>query len=136
MLKTVFKEIIITLLLCLAIILVLSILFYDYNPITKVIPNKVAYTVPENIKNELEEEKIQNSFEIENKVYTIESSDLNIYKKSNSYNPGKANPFAATASEVTNPNTNTSNSESQTNTNANTINNSTNTNSTNTTSAK
>ena len=49
MIKTVFKEIIIILLLCLAILLILSVLFYDYNPISKVVPNKIAYTVPENI---------------------------------------------------------------------------------------
>lgn len=96
MVKTVFKEIIIILLLCLAILLVLSVLFYDYNPISKVVPNKIAYTAPESIKNDLEEENTIEEIAVENKVYTIEGSDLNIYKKSNSYNPGKANPFSAT----------------------------------------
>ena len=38
MAKTVLKEIIIILLLCLAIILILGILLYDYVPIAKVIP--------------------------------------------------------------------------------------------------
>lgn len=96
MIKTVLKEIIIILLLCLAILLVLSVLFYDYNPITKVVPNKIAYTTPEGIKNELAEENELKEVPVENKVYTIEGSDLNIYKKSKSYNPGKANPFAST----------------------------------------
>lgn len=96
MIKTVFKEIIIILLLCLAILLVLSVLFYDYNPISKVVPNKIAYTAPKEIKNELEEENTIEEITVENKVYTIEGSDLNIYKKSNSYNPGKVNPFATT----------------------------------------
>lgn len=96
MVKTVLKEIIIILLLCLAILLVLSVLFYDYNPISKVVPNKIAYTAPESIKNDLEEENVIEEIPVENKVYTIEGSDLNIYKKSNSYNPGKANPFATT----------------------------------------
>ena len=82
MIKTVFKEIIIILLLCLAILLILSVLFYDYNPISKVVPNKIAYTVPENIKNDLEEENTIEEITVENKVYTIEGSDLNIYKKS------------------------------------------------------
>ena len=90
MVKTVFKEIIIILLLCLAILLVLSVLFYDYNPISKVVPNKIAYTVPEGIENDLEEETTEEEITIENKIYTIEGSDLNIYKKSNSYNPGKS----------------------------------------------
>lgn len=102
MFKTIIKEIIITLLLCIAILLVLSILFYDYNPINKVVPNKIAYSVPENIKNELEKVDVENTFAIENKIYTIEGADLNIYKKSNSYNPSKVNPFASTPSENTN----------------------------------
>lgn len=42
MAKSVIKEIIIVLLLCLAIILVLGILLYEYVPITKTIPNEVA----------------------------------------------------------------------------------------------
>lgn len=101
MIKTVFKELIIILLLCIAILLVLSILLYDYNPINKVVPNKIAYTTPENIRNELEE-SVDNTVSIENRVYTIDGSDLNIYKKGNSYNPSKKNPFASTSSEDTN----------------------------------
>lgn len=100
MVKTVFKEVIIILLLCLAILLVLSVLFYDYNPISKVVPNKIAYTVPEGIEKDLEEETTEEEITIENKIYTIEGSDLNIYKKSNSYNPGKANPFSATTMDT------------------------------------
>lgn len=124
MVKTIIKEMVITLLLCIAILLVLSILFYDYNPINKVVPNKIAYSIPENIKNELEEENLQNTLTVENRVYTIEGADLNIYKKSNSYNPSKVNPFASTTSENTNVtnsgNTiknNTSNNTSEVNTN-------------------
>ena len=107
MIKSIIKELIITILLCVAIILILSILFYDYNPVTKVVPSKVAYTTPENIKNEIAEADVSNIITIENKIYTIEGSDLNIYKKSNSYNPGKANPFADTASSVVDTSTNT-----------------------------
>lgn len=99
MIKAIFREIIIMILLCVAILFILSVLFYDYNPINKIVPNKIAYTVPENIKNELtEEEKIENALVIENKVYTIEGSDLTLYKKSNTYNPSKENPFADTSS--------------------------------------
>ena len=82
MIKTILKEIIIMILLCVAIIFILSVLFYDYNPINKIVPNKIAYSVPENIKNELEEEeKVENKLVVENKVYTIQGSDLNLYKK-------------------------------------------------------
>ena len=101
MIKSILKEIIIVLLLCAIILFVLGILFYDYNPINKVVPNKIAYSVPENIKNELEE-NVQNTLSVENKVYTIEGSDLNIYKKSKTYNPSKENPFASTSTEESN----------------------------------
>lgn len=107
MIKTILKEMMIVLLLCIAILFVLSILFYDYNPINKVVPNKIAYSVPENIRNELEEEDIKNTLSIDNKVYTVEGSDLNIYKRSNSYNPSKENPFASTASGESSEPTNT-----------------------------
>lgn len=101
MIKSILKEIIIVLLLCAIILFVLGILFYDYNPINKVVPNKIAYTVPENVRNELQE-NVQNTLSVENKVYTIEGSDLNIYKKSKTYNPSKENPFASTSTEESN----------------------------------
>lgn len=140
MVKTILKETMIILLLCVAIILILSILFYDYNPTNKVIPNKVAYSVPENIKNELEE-NVDNTLSIENKVYTIDSSDLNLYKKSDSYTTSKDNPFATTetatsstssSSSAVNTNTNTNNSNTNNNNtqNTNTNNNTQNTNTT------
>lgn len=110
MIKTVLKEVIIILLLCVAIVLILGILFYDYNPINKVIPNKVAYTVPENIRNELEEENLKSSISIESKVYTVEGSDLNIYKKSKAYNPSKENPFAYISTNTTDSGTPTGSS--------------------------
>lgn len=113
MIKSILKEIIIVLLLCAIILFVLGILFYDYNPINKVVPNKIAYSVPENIKNELEE-NVQNTLSVENKVYTIEGSDLNIYKKSKAYNPSKENPFVSTSSE----DENTTNNTLKTNTNS------------------
>jgi len=102
MVKTVLKEIIITLLLCIAILLVLSILFYDYNPLNKIVPNKIAYSTPEEIKNEIEQNEVKDVLEGGvNIVYSIDGSDLNIYKKSNSYIPGKENPFAEIAEQVT-----------------------------------
>ena len=53
MAKNVIKELIIILLLCLAIILILGILLYEYVPMTKTIPNPVSYTVPEGVEEEL-----------------------------------------------------------------------------------
>lgn len=92
MIKSVIKEIIIMLLLCIAILLILGILFYDYIPSNKVIPIKEAYSTPEEVKTEIEEEITElNKVEVS---YEITDSNLDLYKESSSYRPGKSNPFA------------------------------------------
>ena len=107
MLKSVLKEIFIILLLSIAIILILGILFYDYIPINKVVPEKEAYVTPENVQNEIDE-SITATEKIE-VTYEVTDSDLNIYKQSGSYTEGKANPFAL---EETTTNTSGNNSSS------------------------
>lgn len=99
MIKTIFKELIITILLCIAILLILSVLFYDYNPVNKIVPNKIAqYTTPEDIKEEIN----VNITELEstNILYRVEGSDLNMYIKANTYVQGKVNPFEDVSSTV------------------------------------
>lgn len=97
MIKNIFKEIIIILLLITVILVILSVLLYDYNPSNKVLPNKKEYTVPDNIKQELQEANEKDeTIGVEGKVYTVEGTDLNRYKKSNTYNPSKQNPYANT----------------------------------------
>ena len=115
MVKTILKEGTITILLCVAILLLLSIIFYDYNPLTKTVPSKIAYVAPNEIKDELEGEISR--LNATNIVYTIEGADLNVYKQSNSYVSGKANPFAS--STVGNANT-TGNTQNNTNNNGST----------------
>ena len=94
MAKTIIKELIIALLLCLAIILVLGILFYEYVPMSKTIPNPVSYHTDDDVKKELASaESID-----EDKVimtYEVDSTDLNNYKRVEDYKPGKANPFSS-----------------------------------------
>lgn len=103
MIKTILKEVIITLVLCIAILLVLGILFYDYNPLNKIVPGKIAYETPENIKGELQENEVKDVLKGGiNIVYSIDSTDLNIYKKNKDYVAGKANPFAALEDTNTN----------------------------------
>ena len=94
MVKSVIKEIIIILLLCLAIILVLGILLYEYVPTTKTIPNSSSYTTPEEVKQELlaSDEVDENQIVM---TYEINSSDLNNYRRIQDYKPGKANPFSS-----------------------------------------
>lgn len=119
MIKTIFKEGAIVILLCVAILGILSVLFYDYNPIGKVVPNAQPYTVPENIKNELEEKVETEEVQTQNKVYTVEGVDLNIYKKSNTYNPSKEHPFLTTSADAGVTNSGTTNNNSNVNTNNN-----------------
>lgn len=92
--KAIFKEIAIILLLCLAICLVLAVIFYNYIPINKVIPSNVeAYQTSETIKNEIAEEIVE--YPKQNIVFEITDSDLTLYRQTQSYVPGKSNPFAA-----------------------------------------
>ena len=91
--KSIFKEVFIMLLLCIAIILVLGVIFYDSIPSNKVVPNKpVAYETPENIQEEINEEVSGiNKVEVS---YEITSSDLTLYKQTNEYISGNPDPFA------------------------------------------
>lgn len=115
MVKSVMKEIFIILLLSVAILLILGILFYDYIPINRVIPEREAYVTPDNVLQELSE-SITETEKVE-VTYEVTDSDLNVYKQTGSYTEGKVNPFAL---EETNTNTNTeSNSDNNNNNNNN-----------------
>lgn len=113
MAKTVIKEIIIMLLLCLAILLLLGILLYEYVPMTKTVPNPVSYTTPDNVKQELADTATIDESQII-MTYEVDATDLNNYKSIQNYKPGKANPFSSydTTSETgTNTTTTTSPTE-------------------------
>ena len=95
MAKTFFKEFFIILLICVAIILIMAVIFYNYIPTNKIIPAKVtAYKTPENLQTEITEDTI-GSYTTQEKEYTIENSDLSKYQVTQSYNPGKPDPFSA-----------------------------------------
>lgn len=95
MAKSIFKEILIILLACVAIVLIMAVIFYNYIPTNKVIPAKVtAYQTPENVEAEIVEDTIESYNTSSEKNYTIENSDLTKYKATSSYDPGKPDPFA------------------------------------------
>jgi uncharacterized protein YpuA (DUF1002 family) len=81
--KSVIKEICIILLLCVAICLVLGVIFYDYIPTTKVVPSTVEkYTTSETIQEELEQETLDYSDgNTPTETFEITDSDLTLYKK-------------------------------------------------------
>ena len=94
MVKTIIKEVIIVLLICIALVLVLSIVFYNFNPTNKVVPNKISYTTPEEIKAVIGEQNVQDTIgEGFNVIFRIDNADLEKYKKSDRYVPSKAHPF-------------------------------------------
>ena len=94
MAKNIIKEIIIMLLLCLAIILVLGVLLYEYVPSNKIIPDEVSYTTPENIKEELSKSDGVDDEQVI-LTYSIDATDLNNYERINTYVAGKPNPFSS-----------------------------------------
>lgn len=111
MAKKIIKEITIMLLLCLAIILVLGVLLYEYVPSSKIIPEEVSYTTPENIKEELSKgENVEDEQII--LTYSIDATDLNNYERINTYVPGKTNPFSSYESNTSSEQSDDNNSSS------------------------
>ncbi len=106
--KKIFKEAIITILMCIAICLILAIIFYEYMPTTKIVPSGVEkYSTPETIKDEIEQTTVDyTNTTVQNITFEITDTDLKIYKNSGSYSTGKANPFVASSADVSNDNNN------------------------------
>lgn len=120
MVKSVFKELVIVLLLCLAIVLILGILFYEYIPIGKEIPEQINYSTSETVTKQIEEADELEKEDGKNSTATedIKSDDLNNYRRTQDYVPGKANPFAAydtSSGSTTNGSSTGSSSSSSTN---------------------
>ena len=93
MAKSILKEIIIILLLTLAVMLLIGILLYDFVPMNKIIPEKVAYVPNEEIK-EISEEINRQKEEMPINSYTVTATDLKNYKRVHEYEAGRKNPFA------------------------------------------
>ena len=93
------KEIILMLLTCLAGMLLFAVVFYNYIPNRKIIPEIAVYNASEKIK-ELKSDDIDKRNETIIKTFQVTSSDLINYKIANDYVAGKSNPFG---SAKTNP---------------------------------
>lgn len=107
MFKAVIKEIFIIILLIIAILLILGILFYEYNPNSKKVPTAVAeYNMPKELQEELRE-TIETS-EKQNIIHTyrVEAEDLRVYENSEDYVKGKLNPFSNATTQNNNTNNN------------------------------
>lgn len=105
MVKSVIKEIIIILLLIVALLLALGVLFYDYIPNNKTVPNVGVYRTSDSVQEALEEQITEDETVLV--TYEITSDDLKTLKNTNSYENGKPNPFSTyekPTPEVTDPN--------------------------------
>ena len=121
MAKNVIKEMIIILLLCLAIILVLGLLLYEYVPTGKIIPEEVSYTTPSEIKEEINKgENVEDEQVI--LTYSVDSTDLRNYERINTYVPGKTNPFSSYDTSSTQGHNTTNGSQNSGNGNSNNTN--------------
>jgi hypothetical protein len=87
------------LLTCLAGMLLFAVIFYEYIPNRKVVPEVAVYNASEKIK-ELKSDDIDKRNQTIIKTFEVTSSDLTNYKIANDYVPGKSNPFG---SKTTNP---------------------------------
>lgn len=94
MIKKIIKEICIMILLCACVVLIFGIAFYEYIPLSKVVPNKVAYEVPEEIKQDLETNVETEEIKTQTITYSVDSQDLSQYKNSGRLEEGKLNPFS------------------------------------------
>ena len=94
MAKTIIRETIIALLVCLAVLLILSVALYNFIPSNKVVPEEVKYTPSKEIQTQLNSEVDKENNEVL-MTYEVTASDLENYQKAKEYVPGKANPFAA-----------------------------------------
>lgn len=100
--KVIIRETIISLLVCLAILLILSVLLYNYIPANKVVPESVEYTPSAEIKNQLNTEVEDNYSEVL-MTYEVTASDLENFERTNEYNPEKANPFSPLITDPVEP---------------------------------
>ena len=109
MTKDIIKEIIIVLLMIIALILIVGLIFYQYVPFAKKIPEEISYKTPSNVKEALQAAGAVD----EDKViltYELDQTDLNNYQRINEYKPGKPNPFSSYEKEVVDDDTETGSS--------------------------
>lgn len=90
------KDLIISILLIICIIIILSLIFYDKIALTRVIPEADEYFLTEEMQQEIEDSNLEETQEVIVNYY-IDAADLRKYEKANEYVKGKSNPFAVTS---------------------------------------
>ena len=104
------KDLIISILIVICIVVALSMFFYDKISLTKIIPESEEYLLTEEMQESINDDSLEEIEEVVTKYY-IDAADLKKYEKTKEYNKGKKNPFSATAtSPDASTNSNSSNS--------------------------
>jgi len=93
------KELIIMLLVCLVGMLLFAVVFYEYIPNRKIVPEVAKYEASEQVKEMLADTVDQQETNKVVTTYSVTSSDLVNYKATKDYVPGKSNPFATVAED-------------------------------------
>ena len=86
------KEIIILLITLLVAMLLFALVFYEFIPSRKIVPEVVEYSETEQVK-ELLGDDVENRNDQVVLTYKVTGSDLTKSKTKKDYVPGKANPF-------------------------------------------
>lgn len=124
------KEVAIYILIIALIVLIFGILFYEQLPTNKLVPIASEYALPENLENVLEDTLSDKGDQEVLVTYTVEQNDLDKYKESDQYDPGKIDPFAdySTGEDNSGDNNNNNGNSGNTKNNSNSSNNNSNTN--------
>ena len=96
--KKIIREIVITGVLVAIVLLLLGIALYKSNPITKEIPNAVAYQTSESLSKEISTQLVPNDTKVI-VTYQVDNNDLN---NAEDYDPGKKNPFVSYSNDTEN----------------------------------
>ena len=87
------KDLFISLLIVICIIIILSFVFYDKIALGKVIPEVDEYVLSNEMQDALENTELENTQEVIINYY-IDAGDLKKYETTKEYDKGKSNPFA------------------------------------------
>ena len=110
------KDLIISILIVICIILVTSVIFYNKISLGKVIPESQEYALTSEMQEALNESYTDEATEVVT-TYYIDAADLKKFESTKEYDKGKKNPFAVESDSLETGNTaNTNNIDSNTST--------------------
>ena len=92
------KNITISILVVIAIMLLIITFSYNKISLSRVVPKVELYQLDDEIKQEVEQEEENEQTEIVT-TYELDATDLNYYEKTKEYDKGKKNPFAPEPTE-------------------------------------